>query len=448
MEEEKGISIGEIFKVIFKRVWWVVAVTATVMIAFLCIIQFWYNANEQVYTASFDIRLPSYKENPDGTISEEYPDGTVLKVADSVLLENLQLIKDEVFLPESQRTGKFSNINIEKMVNEDDIELIRTIEAKEDETYEYHYTVRIGKKYFKNKYQAADFVKAVAEFPVNNSRDIVHSMNYTERLLKYDRYLTYEEKIKALIEQKEYLVKTYDDIKEQYGGEYVPEGLSSAKSIDDYILDLTDVFDLRKQEAVKNTVSANYYVYDTQTYLDTAEAKIKALEVEISENEKRIEAQRIERDKLTANGSIQETTEFDKIIADLTDKNAVMKNEIKRTNDTLERIEAYIADGSKTNFDVSLNKIRAQLEQATQTLRTVNIATYEEKAQAIYVNNKVVVEGGLNIILAAVIGAIAGFVIVSIVILIIDFPKYKRQKLAAEAGEAEITEQPDGEEKE
>lgn len=447
-EEEKGISIGEIFKIIFKRIWWVVAVTAAVMIAFVCVVQFWYNANEQSYSASFDIRLPSYKENPDGTISEEYPDGTVLKVSDSVLLENLQLIKNETFVAESQRTGKFSNIDIEKMVNEDDVEFSREIKAMEDETYEYNYTVKISKKYFKNSTQAVDFVKSVAEFSVNNAKRIVNSMNYSERLARYDRYPTYEEKIEALIEQKEYLVETYKDLKELYSGEYVPAGLNSAKSLDDYILDLTDVFDLRQQEAVQSTVNANYYVYDTETYLKTADENIASLRVKIKENEKRIAAQVAERDKLTANGSIQETTEFDKIIADLTDKNAVMLNEIEKIEKTKSEIEKYIADGSKVKFDERLNEIRAQLEEATQTLKAVNIATYNEKAQAIYVNNKVVVDGGMNIILAAVIGAVLGFVIVSVVVLIIDLPKYKRAKLAAESGEESKSEQPDGEEKE
>ena len=99
MEEEKGISIGEIFKVIFKRIWWLVAATAAVMIVFVCVVQFWYNPNKQSYSASFVIRLPS---------DNAYPDGTTLRMSDSVLLENLQIIKDESLMPESKRTGKFA----------------------------------------------------------------------------------------------------------------------------------------------------------------------------------------------------------------------------------------------------------------------------------------------------------------------------------------------------
>ncbi len=442
MEEEKGISISEIFKIIFKRIWWVVAVTAAVLILFVCLVKFWYNPSKQTYSASFDIRLPS---------DNVYPDGTELRFADSVLLESLQFIKDESLLPESKRTGKFANIDIQKMVEEDDIQFLQKIEQKEDDSYEYHNTVEISGKYFKDANQAAAFVKAVAEFPVDNAKRIVQNMNYSELLAKYERYNTYEEKIGALIGQKDYILSMYERISNKYSGDYVPYGLNSEKSIDDYIRDLTDVFDTREQEAVRNTVVASYYVWDTVTYLDNAQSKIDALTVEIIENENRIEAQIAERDKLKENfGSIQETTEFDKIIADLADKNAVMNNEIKKTEETLRKIEVYInGDGkaAKVAFDKRLDKIRAQLEEATQTLRTVNIATYQEKSQAIYVNNKVVVEGGINIILVAAVGAVAGFVIVSAVILIIDLPKYKRNKLSAEAATAEEQENPDGEEK-
>lgn len=451
-EEEKGISISEIFKVIFKRVWWVVGVTAAVLIVFTCIMQFLYNPSNQKYTTSYDIRLPSFKTNTDGTVIEEYPDGTQLKVSDSVLLENLQLIKNESLLPEDKRTGKFADIDIVKMVNDDDIELIRAIEKKEDETYEYHNTVRIVKKYFKNKEQALAFVKAVAEFPVDNAIKIVNSMNYSERLARFDRYMTYEEKINALVEQKNYIINTYEGIKQLYGGEYVPAGLNSEKDIDEYIRDLTDVFDARQQEAVRNTVSAKYYVWDTATYLENAQAKIDSLTVEIQDNENTIAAlQEARKHLLMTGGGIVATEAYEVRIAELTEENSKKNNEKLKTERTLDAISAY-TDGegkaAKDAFDARLNEIRNQLEQSTQILRTVNIATYEEKAQVVYVNNKVEVEGGLNIIIAAVIGALIGFVIVSIVILIIDFPKYKRQKLAEQAGEKEISEEADGKEKE
>jgi len=438
-EEEKGISIGEIFKVIFKRVWWVVGVTAAVMIIFVCLIQFWYNPSRQTYSASFDIRLPS---------GNSYPDGTELKLEDSVLLESLQLIKDDELLPEDKRTGQFESVDIEKMVSEDGVQFLQTVERQEDETYAYHNTVRIGKKYFKNEKQGVAFVRAVVEFPVANSLYIVNGMNYSERLALYDAYLTYDEKINALTEQKNYILQKYEDIRTQYSGEYAPKGLDSEKMIDDYIREMTDIFDARQQEAIKDTISANYLVFDTETYKNTAQAKMDSLKISIDENEKRIVAQRAERDRLLQNNNIMEATEYDKIIADLTDKNAVMLNEWNKTKETFDKIDSPEYVSAKSALDARLNEIRAKLETATATMRTVNIATYAEKAQAIYVNNKIEVNGGLSVILAALIGLVGGFVLVSIVILIIDLPKYKRKKLAAQTVGEVTDERSDGEEKE
>ncbi len=442
MEEEKGISLGEIFKVILKRIWWVVAATAAAMIVFVCVIQFWYNPNNQSYSATYEIRLPS---------GDAYPDGTTLRLADSVLLENLQIIKDETLLPESKRTGKFAGVNIEKMVEEDDIKFMQTVVKKEDETYEYYSTVKISKKYFKDSEQATDFIRAVVEFPVDNAKNIVNSMNYTERLLRYVEYKTYDEKIDALIGQKNYIVEMYEKISDLYSGDYVPAGLNSEKTIDDYIRDLTDVFDVREQEAVRNIVSSKYYVSDVQPYIDNAQAKIEALNIEIANNNRIISELQEARKNLMLTGSIQATEAYEVRIAELTVENAKKLNEVEKTQTTLERIKQYTEGAdkeAKASFDKRLNDIRDQLKEATQTMKKVNIATYEEKSQTIYVNNKIVVDGGFSIIIAAVVGAVLGFVIAAVVIFIIDYPKYKRAKLAAEAeAPKEEGEQSESEEK-
>ena len=428
-EEEKGISIGEIFKVIFKRVWWVIGATAAVLIAFLCIIQFWYNPNEQTYSATYEVRLPS------GNV---YPDGTELDVGDAVLLSNLQIIKSESLLPEAERTGRFANVDVEEMVREDDIHFVQEVVQNQDGTYRYINSVSIVRKYFKNKEQGADFVRAVAEYTVYNAQKVAERVNYTERLSRYDKYSTYEDKINALVEQKDYIVDRYNEILALYSGEYVPAGMNSVKTIGDYLLDLTNVFGVSEQEKVRNTVSANYYVYDTEAYKESANAKIKSLELEIANNENIIEALKQARNDLITSGDIMATEAYEVQIAEYTVENANKKNEIVQTKKTLEEIEKYAsgeAKQAKDAFDAHLTEIRAQLEEQAQTLKAVNIATFKEKAQVIYSNNKIKAEGGMNIILAAVIGLVLGFVLVSAVILIIDLPKYKRGKYAAPAEE-------------
>ena len=80
--EEYGITLGEICRIIFRRVWWVIGVTAAFLLITVLLVQFWYNPNNRQYTVSYNIRFPD-------SSSGLYPDGTPLRVTDSVLLAKL-----------------------------------------------------------------------------------------------------------------------------------------------------------------------------------------------------------------------------------------------------------------------------------------------------------------------------------------------------------------------
>lgn len=428
MEEEKGISIKEIFKIIFKRVWWVVGVTAAITIAFVCLIQFWYNPNNQTYSASFELRLPS---------GGSYPDGTTLRLSDSVLLENLQDIKDEKY--ESEKTGRFANIDIQKMVEEDDIEFLQTIEQRDDESYEYHNTIKVVKKYFKNKEQAADFVRAVVEFPVKKSLYIVEHINYFERLNRIDLYESYSDIISALLSQKSYIMGIYESLSSSYSGEYVPAGLGSTRTLDDYLREFVNFFNGADQAEINNKISANRYVFDTERYISKINDEITLLEREIAKNELYIAAFREERDALINQlgaDAAKEINDYTSRINSYISANISLQYDIDEKIKTRDSILNYTeGDGraEKDELDAELAKIRADLIELTNTAIEVRIATYKEQAKVVYINNKIEADGGLNIVLAALIGAVGGLIVVSAVIFIIDYPKYKREKLAEQA---------------
>ena len=418
-EEEKGITLGDIFKVIFKRVWWVVGVTAAVLIAFVCVIQFWYNPSNQVYSAQFELRLP---------YGNTYPDGTALRLSDSVMLENLRIIKAESYLPEEERTGIFKDVDIEKMV--------------EDESYVYHNSINVAKKYFKDEDTAVAFTKAVVEFPVTKARYLVQNINYYERLTRYDTYTTYGEKIATLNSQKDYISSVYAGIANVFGGEYVPAGLGSTKTIAEYQRDLINVFDQTEQDYINKTIAEEKYFFNAQEIKRNNELDISLAEEEIEDYNELLQGQKEAMqeviDKLGTEEVSKHVEAFNAKIADYTEHIISLQRNIERWRKQIERIDAYTASSGeaadkKAAFDKTLGEIRAEIEECTAEMAKVNIATYNEKAQVIYVNNKIEAEGGLNILLAAVIGLLIGFVLVSVVILIIDLPAYKRVKYAPPA---------------
>lgn len=425
--EEYGITLGEICRIIFRRVWWVIGVTAAFLLITVLLVQFWYNPNNRQYTVSYNIRFPD-------SSSGLYPDGTPLRVTDSVLLGSLTEIKSGTYSEGEENAPDFSDIDIEDMVENDAISLTAvTTEASDSgEAGWSGYRLTVSSKYFKDSAQAVAFIKKIAEYPIDKAQYIVENALYNYNLTQYDVGTTYEAKIAALINQKNYVMSIYDFIKNNYGETYRPLG-SSDKTISDYINEASLIFDSRIQSAYYNTVTANYYVWDTETYTLTATASIEATRIEIVNNKAVVAALEAKIAELDKNGTAFDQIEaYHEKIASYVERNAQLETSIKMTEDTLDKIKKYESDPQavedKAEFDAQLDSTRAQLATLTETAKSLRIATYQNESMVLYVNNVIETEGGINIIIAAVVGAVLGFIIVSVVILIKDMPEYKRRK--------------------
>lgn len=425
--EEYGITLGEICRIIFRRVWWVIGVTAAFLLITVLLVQFWYNPNNRQYTVSYNIRFPD-------SSSGLYPDGTPLRVTDSVLLGSLTEIKSGTYSEGEENAPDFSDIDIEDMVENDAISLTAvTTEASDSgEAGWSGYRLTVSYKYFKDSAQAVAFIKKIAEYPIDKAQYIVENALYNYNLTQYDVGTTYEAKIAALINQKNYVMSIYDFIKNNYGETYRPLGASD-KTITDYINEASTIFDSRIQSAYYNTVTANYYVWDTETYKLTANASIEATRIEIANNEAIVSALEDKIAELDKNGTAFDQIEaYHEKIASYVERNTQLETSIKTTEETLAKIEIYENDPQavedKAEFDAQLDSTRAQLATLTETAKSLRIATYQNESMVLYVNNTIESEGGINILVAAVVGAVLGFIIVSVVILIKDMPEYKRRK--------------------
>ncbi len=425
--EEYGITLGEICRIIFRRVWWVIGVTAAFLLITVLLVQFWYNPNNRQYTVSYNIRFPD-------SSSGLYPDGTPLRVTDSVLLGSLTEIKSGTYSEGEENAPDFSDIDIEDMVENDAISLTAvTTEASDSgEAGWSGYRLTVSYKYFKDSAQAVAFIKKIAEYPIDKAQYIVENALYNYNLTQYDVGTTYEAKIAALINQKNYVMSIYDFIRNNYGETYRPLGASD-KTITDYINEASTIFDSRIQSAYYNTVTANYYVWDTETYKLTANASIEATRIEIANNEAIVSALEEKIAELDKNGTAFDQIEaYHEKIASYVERNTQLETSIKTTEETLAKIEIYESDPQavedKAEFDAQLDSTRAQLATLTETAKSLRIATYQNESMVLYVNNTIETEGGINILVAAVVGAVLGFIIVSVVILIKDMPEYKRRK--------------------
>ena len=450
---EGGLTLSEIFKVIFKRIWWVLGATAVCLAVAVLVSQLWYNKAEQYYSLSYEIVYPD-------SASGKYPDGSDLFAEESVSVKTLTDIKNGVYTPDSP--DKFKGIDVNGMHFDDGISAAEKVVKSEDGNIKRLYTLTAKAKYFSSKSQANDFLRTVAEYPVNRVNRIMSTKKYDLYLDVYDNAPSYDEAINALLKQKNFLEQEYSKL--QNYGEVAQAGIAS----------LHNILTPSQQEELKAHILAERYVLDAETFKSEAGTRIASLKRLIDENEKILaslrEAKRGENAALTDNtgtaayiktlsvnacaslyeGSTIVTDPYDAEIARLTVENGEMQNSIDNINATLSAIEKYTDEGTaeyaaKQAFDARFQAIRTQLADAATTLKTVSVSVYADNSRVVYSSNKLATQGGVHWLASAFLGAVIGLIISSLVIGIIDVPKYKRAKLAAADKDGGTVEaEPDG----
>lgn len=430
MEEENGLTIGDVFKVILKRIWWVVGAVALCVLVMVLVTQLWYNKGKQYYSVSYEIIYPD-------SASGKYPNGNEFIIADSISLETLTDIKNGKYSPENP--DEFKSVKVDTMLEKDDIRVSQSMVRSEDDSVTKTYTLTVMAKYFDSEVQAVSFLKTVASYPVNRVNAIIAEREYWLNLTTYERAKTYEDKIAALQLQKDYLQSSYNLLR-VYDNQ-----------IDVKLAELYNLFTEAQKQALTDRLKANFYVLDTKEYIANADYRKAVLNKNIEENKEIIKALKEERDKAqaTQGGSSSATTfaagvfdqdvitnAYDYRIAALTATNASYSIEIENINKTLEKITKYTQQGTpeyaeKQEFDALLEKYRSELTDATEELKTETNKLYLENSRVIFAGNRVERLGGIGAIVSALIGLLGGAVVSGIVICIIDLPKYKRAKLAA-----------------
>ena len=433
MEEDQGLTFGEILKVIVKRIWWVVGATALALLILVLVTQLWYNKRTQTYSLNYDVIYP-YSDNG------KYPDGSDFLNADIISLDVLKAVKSA--------NESLSNVDVEKMVAEDDITLSGSARRDESGSFVRTFKISVIAKYFTSSKQATEFMKAVSAYPIERINEIIENRTYGVYFSVYEGAGTYEDRINALVLQKEYIIEIYNQLKDY--GSVVEVNLAS----------LGNIFTEQEQQVLRDEIFTKRYVLHPEKYKEESKTTIAALQKQIDENNKIIKALRNERDGIANDygNSVSKQTDtpetnlfnaYDAKIAEYVVKNAELQNQIDELNTTIGIINEYLSQGSKNyeakaKFDEKLDKYREALDGATATLKKVSEDIYHNNSRVIFSGNKVVKEGGVGLIMGALIGVVAGLIISACVVLIIDLPKYKREKLSSESADSEGKEGSEG----
>ena len=416
-EQESGMTLGEVFKVIFKKKWLLLAITLGIAIVGTLMINFVISKNQVEYKSEFSIKYP-------GVERSVYPDGTPFNYKDLVSADNLAKIKTS--------DEKFKNVDVEAIADNNDIsivEIVRTVNEEEVSTGSY--TLTIKSKYFDSDAVAKDFVTAIANYPVEYAKANAEAFDFSGNLTSYASSNSYRSQIDYLVAQKNMLTSGYSSLISRYGEMYTV----GDKRLKDYLSEINLYFSNNKIDTLYTELEDKGYISD-DGYLDTVKAEIRALEIEQTDNNNIIENLREELKKLVeiykdSASSVVTYESFNSRIAELTERNVQIDRQLEILNNYVDNNPGDVVNNIEglEAFKEKLASYYEQLVKDTASYTDVNKAIYNSVSKVTFANSSVIIsEGGISLIIAIIGSLIGGFVVGCIINLMIDMPKYLREK--------------------
>ncbi|MDE6661636.1 MAG: hypothetical protein K2J93_07420 [Anaeroplasmataceae bacterium] len=430
-EKEEGISLGEIFHVLFIKKWLLLIVTLVVMLVGVVFVQFVYNPRKVEYQATFKVIFPdAYKVEEDST--RHYPDGTEFLYQELISLQNLKKAqaKDE----------SFSTINVEKMKRRNGVTIQEYEQIINNAPVKLEiYSIFIKKSYFSSAEQARDFFEALIDVPVETVLE-------KSKLIDYDRYLKqfnlvddYESQLDLLISQKNLIISNYDNLITKYSTAHsITLSDGTRKSISEAQSDVESYFTRYDLSAMKSEVVKNGYLQPDSELLNTIQNRKLELERELEENELKLEYFTEQFQKLSQGGG--QTL----ILQDLVSAISKHTERIAEIKYTIENVYDVFLNNSKdpdyaknlAAFETRVNNHYEKLKEFTEIYTAFNNEIYETNTKTIVSAGSVITQdGGFSIIIAIPAFLVIGFVLGCILNLCLDLPKYLKEKKNPKAKE-------------
>lgn len=202
---EGGVSLREICRIIGKKIWCVLAGAVLVTIAAVLLFTYALNPAKQYKNMSFQIDYPMSDNG-------KYPDGSLFDYRDMVSRE---------VIAEALKDKKFASLNADKVIN-GGVSISAQQILNEVDTPYYIYTVSLKSSCF-DGVAAEDFISALTDAFVK----VVIERKADELDYKLNKEIfnsaSYKNQLLLLTEQKDVIVKQYDEWIKEYNAGHVVE---------------------------------------------------------------------------------------------------------------------------------------------------------------------------------------------------------------------------------
>lgn len=395
-KEEKGVTLGRVFKVAFSNWKLLVPVTAVVAVACVLGIHFGLNSYRGSYSSTFSYSSADLSK-------EKYADGSSFFYRNLISSTNLENIKNS--------DEKYSSIDVQRILDSNAITISKASE-------ENVYTISLGYKYIKNQDIAKSFINDIASSALKKDAEIVANGSFDSSLVLFDNADTFEQQVNYLNRQSNFLVDSYKTIKENpaISTLVVNKAVANSEKV-------TLILGTNFVERTKLQISSNGYVKDYNSQeAKNYESTKNQLNQEKTLNEAKIAALEVEIGNISTEAAI---SSFSKEVETLVFRNVDIQYEI-------DSIDNKLANKGKTpeeipgykDFVSNLVNYRAELSNAVSDYKDVLKSAYIDDAEVSFENSSIIrLNGTINIYVNIVLSLVAGVVVGAVVSLIVDCKK-------------------------
>lgn len=241
-EAESGLSLRDVFRIIGKKIWFVLGATVIVTLAAVLVFMFAINPAKQSRSMSFRIDYPMSDEG-------KYPDGSMFNYRDIVSREVIERAKNDPAYKD-----ELAEIDVDKILKKEGITISATPTSDEPDA-PYIYTVTLKSAYF-GGVSAEDFISALSSAFASFVEGKAEALNYK---LEEDIFnsSSYEDQLRLLTEQKAVIIQRYDELIKEYSAGHVVNG----KSIGSYRMEVSTMLADTVKIPIENDLSMRGYEY-------------------------------------------------------------------------------------------------------------------------------------------------------------------------------------------
>ena len=256
-EEKQGISIGDIFKKIWHAKITLGVTFVTVMVVGVLGIQYLYSKPNEKYTAGLTY-------NFEGAAEGKYPNGTTFNYQSIITLDNLATIKDS--------NESYKDVDINGLVQDNAISITLVPQEVTSATGETTttitrlntFTFEASCSYFPSDTVAKSFISDLLNLQYTYAVGLYDAIDYDANLVLANSATTYESQIAYLNAQAQYILTSYDELKELFGAyAYIKnpsESATTPDTISSKITDLTRYFNSANINALSSEATEKHYL--------------------------------------------------------------------------------------------------------------------------------------------------------------------------------------------